>query len=281
MNTGFYETNDSIPDEIRALALPPPKSPRYAAAPNSPNQPESDTESIESQSSHSPNSPQPPRRGRYKHPPPHPLVRDRSHSLEYYTPAAVMINPRSKMADDPGSDSDSPTYARSRFLPESKTVRRKIQLPADTESVTPADQLEDLTTGEVESDPETPVPPPETHNALQVFSYESSSYLVSSPKGKIHVPRVRTDLTTEPQPGTSQQALGQNPPDQRQLRTKMKTTGHRVPSRPPDLTYPTDRVSRAKSSIQRRESETETDDDTAAKKPTSLPRGPDGRFRKK
>ena len=125
-----------------------------------------------------------------------------------------------------------------------------------------------------------------------MFSYESSSYLVSSPKGKIHVPRVRADLPTEPQPGTSQQALDQNPPDQRQLRTKMKTKGNKPRSTSVHESYPVrvqERLIRARAAIEAEENERPnspqvTETDNSSEGPRSVRhnlRDSHGKFMKK
>ena len=128
---------------------------------------------------------------------------------------------------------------------------------------------------------------PQAHPALQVFNFDTASYLVNSPSGRIMVPRVR-EQSNEPQPGPSRQApqpLTNPSHDQRELQPKMRTSGNRAQSHPPNPAYPSSRVTRAKSVLEMREDALEQANRAQAEKSeksksksTSHPRGPNGKF---
>ena len=101
-------------------------------------------------------------------------------------------------------------------------------------------------TGEVDSDPETPVNRPEPHAVYEIAGPTTAGYMVESEVGDIPVTRIPAErnqpLGTEPQPSTSAQAQPDTDPRDK-LRTKVRPTRDRSNSR--NQNYPQGKVTKA------------------------------------
>ena len=172
-----------------------------------------------------------------------------------------------------------------------KTARKKGKTPKAKRpidllniNVTPLAEPSDLPSGEVDSEPDTPVT---ICPAYEVFAPESNAYLVKSPSGTIPVIRIDTTETQNNQSDqvSEKEALRReiSPTGGRIFTGKMRTTGARARASS-EISYPISRVSKANTIREARSVERTNDEigDKSDANSANLPkRGPDGRFRKK
>ena len=206
---------------------------------------------------------------RTPNPPPHPFAAP-SPGV-FYTPSSQEYQAYYAYHHADSPDTPAP------FAPEDPGERPNV--PSGAAYYRPPGLDISPVTGEVDSDPETPVNSPEPHAVYEVVGPTAAGYMVESEAGDIPVTRIsaegNTPQTQESQPATS----GQNRPDadpRDRLRPKMRTTRDRPSSK--NQNYPQEVVTKAKKA---REEKGSTGDENNKGKSTYQRhdyRAPNGKF---
>ena len=197
-------------------------------------------------------------------------------SSEYHTPAPS-LSPSSSQEKGKATIKTKPKNL------DLKAKRLLDLLAIDVESLSDSATL---VSGEVDSGPNTPTPQAEACPALGVSMPDATAYLVKATSGQVPVDRIRPEAVSEsPCILPSQADLPSTASEARELRTKIKVRSSRQRGSSSNPNYPTERVVKAKTLRENRDSSQESGSEAP---PTARPssskhnvRGTDGRFLKK
>ena len=197
------------------------------------------------------------------------LSDDALDSPGFYTPLLRNL----QLADEEGSDStprNPPVAEKPTEQQTSGKARRRINMPADVVTHPSSPLPMDQRSGEVKSEPSTPIMETNVCEAMTVFVDDCpSGYLVKSPDGQIIVPNLTTGQTDLPPSGPHFQALpgtsgyNQGAIRTRETRSKVAYRPYSKPIRSQSDPGDGDKIA------------------TRPKREINAERGPDGKFRKK